>query len=153
MAYATLELEQDELAKLEAIFQAALLKNPNVQLWTIYLDHIRRRNNIMTDTTGSARQVVSQVYDFVLNTVGIDKDSGKIWQDYIDFVKSGPGNPGGSGWQDAQKMDLLRKAYQRAICVPMQAVSTLWKEYDSFEMGLNKMTVSPHTLDLCKTND
>ena len=37
-------------------------------------------------------------------------------------------------------MDLLRKAYQRAVCVPMSAVSIIWKEYDTFEMGLNKMT-------------
>jgi cleavage stimulation factor subunit 3 len=43
-------------------------------------------------------------------------------------------------------MDLLRKAYQRAISVPTQAVNTLWKEYDQFEMGLNKLTVRPRTL-------
>ncbi|THY20125.1 Suf-domain-containing protein [Aureobasidium pullulans] len=140
VAYAQMEQDQDNFIRLENIFNMALLKNYNVQLWGIYLDYIRRRNNVMTDTTGQARQTITQAYDFALNLIGSDKDSGSMWQDYINFIKSGPGNPGGNGWQDAQKMDTLRKAYQRAITVPMQATTSLWKEYDSFEMGLNKMT-------------
>ncbi|KAI4758902.1 Suf-domain-containing protein [Aureobasidium sp. EXF-3400] len=140
VAYALMEQDQDDFLRLENIFNMALLKNYNVQLWGIYLDYIRRRNNVMTDATGQARQTITQAYDFALNLIGNDKDSGSMWQDYINFIKSGPGNPGGNGWQDAQKMDILRKAYQRAITVPMQATTSLWKEYDSFEMGLNKMT-------------
>lgn len=135
-----MELELDDLPRLEAIFNIALLKVQSIDLWNIYLAHIRRRNDIATDASGQGRQIVSQAYEFVINQVGQDKDSGQLWQDYIAFIKSGPGVPGGSGWQDAQKMDLLRKAYQRAVCVPMSAVTALWKEYDSFEMGLNKMT-------------
>ncbi|KAF4556209.1 mRNA 3'-end-processing protein rna14-like protein [Elsinoe fawcettii] len=140
VAYARMELELDDLPRLEAIFNLALLKVQSIDLWNIYLAHIRRRNDIATDASGQGRQVVSQAYEFVINQVGQDKDSGQLWQDYIAFIKSGPGTPGGTGWQDAQKMDLLRKAYQRAVCVPMSAVTNLWKEYDSFEMGLNKMT-------------
>ena len=135
-----MELEQDDFFHLEQIFNKALLKNHNIQLWSIYLDYIRRRNNVMTDTSGQARQIINAGYEFVLNVVGIDKDSSPIWRDYIDFIKSGPGNPGGSGWQDAQKMDTLRKAYQRAVIVPHALVQALWKEYDQFETGLNKMT-------------
>jgi len=137
-----MELELDDLPRLEAIFNMSLLKVQSIPLWTIYLDHVRRRNDIATDASGQGRQIVSQAYEFVVNQVGNDKDSGSLWHDYIAFVKSGPGNLGGSGWQDAQKMDLLRKAYQRAICAPMSAVTSLWKEYDNFEMGLNKLTVS-----------
>lgn len=136
-----MELQSDDFYRVEQIFNRSLLSIPNVQLWSIYLDYVRRRNNLITDTTGNARQVVSQAYDFVLQNIGIDKDSGQIWQDYIDFLRSGPGIVGGTGWQDQQKMDLLRKAYQKAICVPTQAVNALWKEYDQFEMGLNRVTV------------
>jgi cleavage stimulation factor subunit 3 len=113
----------------------------NVRLWTVYLNYIRRRNDLTNDPTGQARQTVSQSYEFVIGNIGVDKDSGKIWLDYIQFIKSGPGQIGGSNWQDQQKMDQLRKAYQRAICVPTSAVNTLWKEYDQFEMSLNKTTV------------
>lgn len=136
-----MELENDDLQRLEMIFQAALMKAQSIPLWSIYLDHVRRRNDLAMDTSGQGRQVVSQAYDFVLAQIGMDKDSGQIWHDYITFIKSGPGTVGGTAWQDAQKMDLVRKAYQRAICVPMQNVTTLWKEYDTFELGLNKMTV------------
>lgn len=137
-----MEQELDDLPRLEAIFTDALFKVQSIPLWSMYLDHVRRRNPLLTDSSGQGRQTVAESYEFVLGQVGHDKDSGKIWQDYIAFLKTGPGTPGGTTWQDAQKMDLLRKTYQRAVCVPMESVSALWKEYDQFEMGLNKMTVS-----------
>jgi len=137
-----MELDQNEFFRVEQIFGKSLLATPSVQLWSTYLNYVRRRNVLTSDSSGNARQTVNQTYDFVLQTVGIDKDSGPLWQDYIQFLRSGPGTIGGSNWQDQQKMDSLRKAYQRAICIPTQAVNALWKEYDAFEMGLNKMTVS-----------
>ena len=69
-----------------------------------------------------------------------------IWRDYLDFLKSAPGSVGGTGWQDQQKMDTLRKAYQKAVATPMGVVQQIWKEYNDFEMGLNKITVSSHPL-------
>lgn len=136
-----MESENSELFRLEQIFSKTLLTVPSVQLWTVYLDYVRRRNNLTTDTTGQARRTISSAYDFALQNIGIDKDSGSVWMDYIQFILSGPGNVGGSGWQDQQKMDSVRKAYQKAICIPTQAVNSLWKDYDQFEMGLNKLTV------------
>ncbi|KAE8152712.1 mRNA 3'-end-processing protein rna14 [Aspergillus avenaceus] len=140
VAYANMESELNELFRLEQIFNRTLLTIADVQLWTVYLDYVRRRNPLTTDTSGQSRRIISSAYDLALQYVGVDKDSGSIWSDYVQFIRSGPGNVGGSGWQDQQKMDLLRKAYQKAICVPTQAVNTLWKEYDQFEMGLNKLT-------------
>lgn len=137
-----MELEHDDFYRVEQIFNKSLLAVPNVQLWSTYLNYVRRRNNLTTDTTGDARKVVNQTYDFVLKGVGLDKDAGQLWQDYVQFIRSGPGQIGGNSWQDQQKMDALRKAYQQAVCIPTQAVNILWKEYDTFEMGLNKLTVS-----------
>lgn len=141
-----MENEAQNRMALEKIFQRTLLQIPHVPLWSMYLDHIRRHNNVTTDASGEARQIIHQAYDLALQHVGLDKDSGKLWQDYVQFIKSGPGNIGGSNWQDQQKMDLLRKIYQRAICVPTQSANLLWKEYDGFEMGLNKITVRPSPL-------
>lgn len=134
-----MELGMNNFVETERIFGKCLIGTPNVNLWTKYLDYIRRRNDL-SDSTGQARQVVAQAYEFVIDNIGLDKDSGKIWAEYIQFIKFGPGQVGGSSWQDQQKMDQLRKAYQRAICVPIHNVNTLWKEYDQFEMGLNKTT-------------
>lgn len=46
------------------------------------------------------------------------------------------------GWQEQQKMDALRKAYQKAVCIPLNNIEQLWKDYDSFEHQMSKMTVS-----------
>ncbi|SPQ24730.1 b246e5c7-ed4d-46ae-aa76-2c0df1500e00 [Thermothielavioides terrestris] len=137
--YLAMELDMNNFPEAELIFNKSLMSTLNVNLWTKYLDYIRRRNDL-NDSTGNARQTVSRAYEFVIDNIGLDKDSGKIWAEYIQFIKFGPGTVGGSQWQDQQKMDQLRKAYQRAICVPIANVNTLWKEYDQFEMGLNKLT-------------
>jgi len=139
-----MELSMDNFYGAEQIFSRSLLTVPNVQLWQVYLNYVRRRNDLTNDTTGAARSTITQAYDFVLSNIGIDRESGKIWQDYVQFIKTAPGTIGGSSWQDQQKMDQLRKAYQRAICVPMTTVNTMWKEYDQFEMSLNKLTVRKH---------
>ena len=134
-----MELDMNSFPEAEQIFNKTLLSTLNVNLWTKYLDYIRRRNDL-NDSSGNARQTVSRAYDFVIDNIGLDKDAGRIWAEYIQFIKFGPGTVGGSQWQDQQKMDQMRKAYQRAICVPIANVNTLWKEYDQFEMGLNKLT-------------
>lgn len=38
-------------------------------------------------------------------------------------------------------MDTLRKLYQRAVSIPTGATLEIWRDYDRFEMGLNKVTV------------
>lgn len=113
---------------------------PNIKLWTVYLNYIRRRNDLNNDPSGQARRTVTQSYEFVIDNIGVDRDSGDVWLDYVQFIKNGPGQIGGTGWQDQQKMDQLRKVYHRAINIPMSSVNGLWKEYDQFEMGLNKAT-------------
>ncbi|EED19907.1 CFIA complex component Rna14, putative [Talaromyces stipitatus ATCC 10500] len=140
VAYIKMESENNELQRLEQIFNRTLLNIPNVQLWTVYLDYIRRRHPLTTDTSGQARRTITSAYDLALTHVGLDRDAASLWLDYVEFIKTGPGVVGGTNWQDQQKMDLLRKAYQRAICVPTHSLNTLWKEYDQFEMGLNKLT-------------
>jgi len=136
-----MENEAQERARMEGIFSRALNMMPSLQLWTMYVEHIRRTQNITTDRTGNARQITHQAFRFALDRIGMDKDAGRLWQDYIQFVKSWPGILGDNSWQAQQKMDELRKIYREAIAIPTQSVNLLWKEYDQFETGLNKMTV------------
>jgi cleavage stimulation factor subunit 3 len=137
-----METELDNFKKVELLFGRSLTQTPHVALWSSYINYIRRINNLTTDQTGQARGVIIQVYEFVLEHIGIDINSGKIWLDYIEMLKTGPGLLGGSNWQDMQKMDSLRKAYQRAVAVPTNATMEIWREYDRFEMNFNKATVS-----------
>jgi cleavage stimulation factor subunit 3 len=137
-----MELENDDFGRAEAIFSRTLLASSSVQLWSMYLDYIRRRHNINSDPTGQTRLVVQQAFDFTLSKVGIDKDSGHVWQDYIQFVKSGPGTLGGANWQDQQKGDAVRAAYRRALSIPTRQIHAFWLEYSNFEVSLNKQNVS-----------
>lgn len=114
----------------------------NIDLWLFYLNVLRRRNPLINDTTGKSRQIISQAFEFVLDKVGIDPDAGRLWREYIEFLKSGPGTVSAASthWQDQQKVDLLRKAYQKAVTIPHDELVKLWKEYDSFELGFNRAT-------------
>lgn len=136
-----MESEAEELYKMEQVFTRCLMQVPHVKLWSAYLDYVRRRNNLTTDTEGKARQTISQTFDFVLQNVGMDRNSGQLWVDYIEFLKSGPGTVGGSSWQDGQKIDVLRRAYHRAVIIPTHNTNAIWNEYTKFEMELNKSTV------------
>lgn len=144
--YAQLEIDEDNQPKLQEILLHSLqvMQVLNVDLWNIYVEYLRRIHSLLNDTNGTNRGIISSAFDAVLEYVGIDPDAGKLWREYIDFVKTGPGNIAGTGWQDAQKVDLLRKAYQRAIKVPSGELTKLWKEYDNFELQINKTNGRKH---------
>ena len=126
---------------MEHIFGRSVPLAPSVALYSSYIDFIRRRYNLTTDPNGQNRQIIIQAYEFVLGQVGIDVAAGRLWLDYIEMLKTGPGILGGTNWQDMQKMDTLRKVYQRAVSIPHNATLEIWRDYDKFEMGLNKATV------------
>ncbi|KAH0846903.1 mRNA 3'-end-processing protein rna14 [Fonsecaea pedrosoi] len=138
-AYVKWEEEQDRMRAMETLFNRSLLDVLDVQLWTLYINYIRRRNSMQTGDITRSYTIINDSFTFALKTIGMDKDSGQLWQDYINFLKTGPGIVGGSGWQDGAKVDALREAYQKAIAVPTAATMPLWKEYDAFETGLNKI--------------
>lgn len=142
--YIAFETELDELSKVEVIFGRSVPLAPYVPLYSSYIDFIRRRYNLTTDQNGQNRQIITQAYEFVLGQVGIDVSAGRLWLDYIEMLKTGPGVLGGSNWQDMQKMDTLRKVYQRAVSIPHNATLEIWRDYDKFEMGLNKATGRKH---------
>ena len=82
-----MELTDGEFKRVEEIFQKCLPVAWSVDMFNFYLDYIRRMNNVLTGGE-HARTTISQAYEFVVSVVGIDKDSGAIWADYLDFVKS-----------------------------------------------------------------
>lgn len=38
-------------------------------------------------------------------------------------------------------MDQLRKIYHKALQIPLENIEQLWSDYESFEAGLNRITV------------
>ncbi|KIM62980.1 hypothetical protein SCLCIDRAFT_24567 [Scleroderma citrinum Foug A] len=124
----------------EELFKRFLRTSPSVDLWKFYLTYVRRVN-----TSPSSREAVSRAYEFALNRIGQDKDSGEIWYDYIQFIKAGETS---TTWEEQQKMDALRKIYHRAVQIPLENVEKLWSELETFESGLNKITAKKFMSDL-----
>ncbi|KAI0030401.1 Suf-domain-containing protein [Vararia minispora EC-137] len=124
----------------ESLFKRFLLTSPAVELWKFYLSYVRRVN-----TDSDKRDIVRKAYDFALNHIGQDKDSGEIWMNYIQFLRTGETN---SAWEDGQKMDALRKVYHRAVQIPLENVEALWTEYEAFEKTLNPITAKKFMADL-----
>jgi cleavage stimulation factor subunit 3 len=139
LEYAHWEQDNGENGRVEQILGNSLNKVLDTKMWHFYLNFCRRRNPLINDTDGRNRTLISQVFEVVLDKVGIDPDAGELWKEYIEFIKSGPGSVGGAGWQDMQKSDLLRKAYQRAVAIPHEDTIKLWKEYDTFETSQNRV--------------
>lgn len=137
-----MESQNNDFYRLEQLFNRTLLSVPSVKLWAIYIDYIRRRNSLTEGKVQESRKTITEGFAFALEQVGIDKESSPIWTDYVKFLKSAPGNVGGNAWEDLQKMDALRKAYQKAIAVPTGVVGSMWNEYNQFEMGINKQLVT-----------
>lgn len=133
---------------MENLFNQTLLQVLNVELWSLYVNYIRRRNSMTQGDISTSYKIINQAFTFTMDTIGFDKDSGKLWQEYIAFLKTGPGTVGGTGWQDGAKVDTLRAAYQKAIAAPTESISALWRDYDAFETGLSKINVS-RSLVLC----
>ncbi|TFK53338.1 Suf-domain-containing protein [Heliocybe sulcata] len=144
IAYITHFLDSGEFQPAQALFIKFLRTSPDVDLWKFYLTYVRRMN-----TSPATRDEVQKAYEFALKTVGQDKDSGEIWNDYIQFIKS---REISTTWEEQQKMDALRKIYHRAIPIPLENLDKLWADYEAFEMGLNKVTGKKFILDLSPSN-
>ncbi|CAF4257525.1 unnamed protein product, partial [Rotaria sp. Silwood2] len=67
-----------------------------------------------------------------------------LWKCYLNYVRDTKGKL--SSFSEAvgsdaenKKMTAVRKVYQKGIMTPMTNVELLWKEYCTYEMGINQM--------------
>ncbi|KAK7206083.1 hypothetical protein BZA70DRAFT_123421 [Myxozyma melibiosi] len=144
VAYADMEQSAGEFARAEEVFKRAIESVTSLTVWQHYLTYVRRRNNAATEGE-AAQTAIMQAFELVVSKVGIDVRAGRIWREYIEFVKNAP--DGKSTWESQQKMDLMRKLYQRAVCIPLENLEHLWQEYNSFENSLNKTTARKFLAD------
>ncbi|PPQ72015.1 hypothetical protein CVT26_007975 [Gymnopilus dilepis] len=138
--YITHYINENQVDKIETLFTRFLKSSPCVELWKFYLTYVRRRNS-----APQQRDTVRMSYEYALNHIGQDKDSGSIWSDYIQFLQAGEA---ATTWDQQQKMDALRKVYHRAVQIPLDNVERLWQELEAFETGLNKITAKKFMADL-----
>ncbi|KAJ7050847.1 Suf-domain-containing protein [Mycena amicta] len=118
----------------EELLNKFLRTSPAVDLW-------RCTNQQGTQT----RETIRKAFEFALNHIGQDRDSGFIHAAYIKFLNEAETT---TTWDTQQKMDGLRKVYHRAVQIPLDNVEKLWSDLEAFEMALNKITAKKFMADL-----
>ncbi|GAA6062293.1 hypothetical protein JCM10212_004381 [Sporobolomyces blumeae] len=148
ISYCDLELAHSNFSLVESLFSRCLRTSTSLPLWKFYLSYIRRINPIdrtNQDVAKQTRQVVAGAFEFALDHVGMDRRAGEVWSEYIEFLKEAPTR---GTWEEQQKMDQLRKAYQRAVQIPVNNVEQIWQDYNAFENGVSKMTAKKFIAEL-----
>uniref|UniRef100_A0A6B2KZI8 Suppressor of forked domain-containing protein n=2 Tax=Arcella intermedia TaxID=1963864 RepID=A0A6B2KZI8_9EUKA len=130
--YIEQELAANNFDQVEKLFTRCLKQCPNVDLWKCYIKYIL---DYKAKQFTSSQEVIN-VFEFAIGNVGMDIAATPIWTDYIHFVKT---QKTGSQFEESQKMESLRKLYQRAVVNPMHNLENIWNEYNTFENGLNKI--------------
>eukprot|EP00736_Rhodelphis_marinus_P014363 Rmarinus@m.3698 len=127
-SYAEQELEAGNRSRVEAIFHRCLLTCPYLDLWKLYVKYVRD----VKGTDKAAEGDIIQAYEFALKHVGQDISATSLWDEYIKFLQARSAE---NVNEEAAKMTLVRKAFQRAIQVPMYQtqLDALWAQYETFE--------------------
>lgn len=118
-ALAAAHLADDDAAEAEKVFAKATLQRlRSVDLWLGYIDLVRR--------SSLDRRRCEELFEAALADVGGAVDSGPLWRKYLDYA---------SDTRDPARLLSLRRIYQRALVVPMDALDAVWQEYERLERG------------------
>ncbi|KZV60986.1 hypothetical protein PENSPDRAFT_593406 [Peniophora sp. CONT] len=125
-AYVNYILKAGEYRDAEKLFERFLPTTVSVELWSAHILNLQRMNNNPT-----VRESVGQAFELAINCIGHDKDAGKIWMGYLQFL-----------WQDEHettsvggrsRRDLLSDLFARALRIPLEDLELIWQEYMRFE--------------------
>lgn len=114
------------------IFGRCLLDCPQIPLWRCYIRFIKKVNE---KKGPQGQEETRKAFDFMLNYVGTDIQSGPVWMEYIAFLKQMQVS---TAQEESQRMILIRKTYQKAIVVPTHHVEQLWRDYEGFENSVSR---------------
>ncbi|SCU96385.1 LANO_0E13366g1_1 [Lachancea nothofagi CBS 11611] len=134
------DLERDEFEYAEALLTRSLsgtLENNDLGLWFMYLDFVRRKNNIITGGE-EARSVVLKAFDAVATKCASwEPRSSTFWTEYLSFLEHWKPV---SKWEEQQRVDLTRTLYKRMLCIPFDGLERSWNKYTQWEQEVNSLT-------------
>ncbi|SCU83124.1 LAME_0C04060g1_1 [Lachancea meyersii CBS 8951] len=134
------DLERDEFTHAETLLTRSLsgeLDNNDLGLWFMYLDFVRRKNNIITGGE-EARSVVLKAFDAVATKcASFEPRSSTFWAEYLSFLEHWKPV---SKWEEQQRVDLTRTLYKRMLCIPFDGLERSWSKYTQWEQEVNSLT-------------
>ncbi|XP_067120911.1 cleavage stimulation factor subunit 3 isoform X1 [Centruroides vittatus] len=134
------EMKSRNFDRVEKLFQRCLMRVLNIDLWRCYLGYVKETKMSLP----SYREKMAQAYDFALDKMGMDIMSYPIWNDYVNFLKSVEAV---GSYAENQRITAVRKVYQRGIINPMINIEQLWKDYVSYEQGINSIIADKMVAD------
>ncbi|EDO40717.1 predicted protein [Nematostella vectensis] len=130
--YIEQEMKHQNYENVEKLFQRCLIKVLNIDLWKSYLAYVKETKSSLPNF----REKMGQAYEFALDKIGLDFNSYQVWMDYLTFLKSGEST---GSYAENQKIAMIRRVYLRAVTTPIINVEAIWREYNTFEQGINKV--------------
>ncbi len=115
----------------EGYFTLSLLVCQHVPLWSVYLKYICSKQHVSLIT---AREECVTAFEFALTHIGLDPESGPIWEQYLAYLREMTcANPS----EESNRMATIRRVYQRAIATPTDGLEQLWKSYQAWETQID----------------
>lgn len=136
--YLEFEFDKHNFEKALEVFERSIKAIHHVDIWDMYIK-ISLKLNESSEPDGKpitdVRNSLVQSYERALKHIGLDFNSSDIWLNYIEEVSSWKME---SPTDESERISLLRRIFQRAVCIPLSNIEHLWKKYDQFESNLDK---------------
>lgn len=126
LSYANTFVAENKKPKAIGVLQRALPHCPHVDLWRAFLIHYVG----LTKDHGE----VAKAYERAVECIGQDIAANAVWSDYIAFLKNAKAS---NQYEKSINMNQLRRAYQRALLVPMHQMERLWTDYEEWEKSVD----------------
>lgn len=109
---------------LEDVFGKYLKRSYDLDLWMVYIEYVKK--------VSQKKFRLYEVYEFTLSQFENYWGSYGIYREYIEEL--------GKIEDEQTRIEKTRNAYMRGLQIPMGNLPELWKEFESFELELNKIT-------------
>ena len=130
--YIVHEQSTHHYAEVEALFTRCLLPNLSLPLFQSYIDYVK----LVKQGSDDAADALERAYEFSLQHIQLDLHSPSLFLSYLSFLAT---LPAPTPMDETVKMQKQRKVFQRAVVVPGHGVEDVWREWDRFEHGINKV--------------
>lgn len=125
--------DQKDYHKLKLHFESHLKISCDIRLFKTYLKYINMQSQQIN---------LYEVYEFIFKRMKFHWDIYPFISQYISILNKD------TNVSESDKISKIRAIYHKFLTMPMESFSQLWKEYEAFEINLNKTTAKKIIADV-----
>ena len=134
-------MSQDDKSKVQELYPNAFRCAISVDLAKSYVESVRNQAEANNTPESDPIRNITDTYKCALNHVGLDIESGVIWQDYLNFLNSLEPTD--------NILNELREAYKQALKIPLNNIEEIWKSYKKNEKKVSLPNQQPVGYRFC----